>query len=216
MPFRRNASCGRVGREMSSRPSKGRSARSKKFLTDRKIPARLGHSLPLVACGNVVYAVCGVEISDAVRITERTVRRGALFTPMRTPETRYKGVVSMHPDCERILITEEQLAAKVKEAGRWITEHFRGKSPVAVCNLKGEFCLFPPTSCARPKSTSKPTSWPSVRTVRRPSPRAVPRSRGISFPRWRARTSSSSRTSSIRAERSSLCATSSRSAAQSR
>lgn len=48
----------------------------------------------------------------------------------------------MHPDCERILITEEQLAAKVKEAGRWITEHFRGKSPVAVCNLKGSFVFF--------------------------------------------------------------------------
>lgn len=123
-------------------PFKGTQRTLKKFLTDRKIPARLGHSLPLVACGNVVYAVCGVEISDAVRITERTVRRGALFTPMRTPETRYKGVVSMHPDCERILITEEQLAAKVKEAGRWITEHFRGKSPVAVCNLKGSFVFF--------------------------------------------------------------------------
>ena len=48
----------------------------------------------------------------------------------------------MHPDCERILISEEELAAKVKEAGRWLTEKFRGKNPVAVCNLKGSSVFF--------------------------------------------------------------------------
>ncbi len=48
----------------------------------------------------------------------------------------------MHPDCERILITEEELAAKVREAGRWLTERFRGKFPIAVCNLKGSAVFF--------------------------------------------------------------------------
>ena len=114
----------------------------KKFLTDRKIPARLGHCLPVIACGNIVYAVCGAEISDAVKITEKTVRRGYLFTPLRTPDMLYKGDKNMHPDCERILISEEELAAKVKEAGRWLTEKFRGKNPVAVCNLKGSSVFF--------------------------------------------------------------------------
>lgn len=114
----------------------------KKFLTGRKIPARLGHCLPVVARGNVVYAVCGAEISDAVKITEKTVRRGYLFTPLRTPDMLYKGDKNMHPDCERILISEEELAAKVKEAGRWLTEKFRGKNPVAVCNLKGSSVFF--------------------------------------------------------------------------
>ena len=42
----------------------------------------------------------------------------------------------MHPDCERILVSEEEIAARVKEAGRWLTEKFRGTFPVAVCNLK--------------------------------------------------------------------------------
>jgi len=50
----------------------------KKFLTDRKIPARIGRTLPLIACGSEIYAVCGVEISDKVRVTEQTVREGSI------------------------------------------------------------------------------------------------------------------------------------------
>lgn len=48
----------------------------------------------------------------------------------------------MHPDCERILVSEEEIAARVKEAGRWLTEKFRGTFPVAVCNLKGSSVFF--------------------------------------------------------------------------
>lgn len=47
----------------------------KKFLTDKRIPARTGALLPLVAKGNTVYAVFGVEISDCVKVTEGTQKR---------------------------------------------------------------------------------------------------------------------------------------------
>lgn len=50
----------------------------KKYLTDRKIPARIGHGLPLLAHGNEILAVMGVEISDAIKITAKTVRQGYL------------------------------------------------------------------------------------------------------------------------------------------
>lgn len=50
------------------RPFGGSDKSLKEFLTDRKIPARLGHALPVVANGNRVYAVFGVEISDEVKI----------------------------------------------------------------------------------------------------------------------------------------------------
>ncbi len=50
----------------------------KKFLTDRKIPARLSKELPVIAKGSEVYAVVGVEISDAVKVSERTERRGII------------------------------------------------------------------------------------------------------------------------------------------
>lgn len=63
----------------------------KKFLTDKKIPARQGRMLPLVAREQTIYAVCGVQIADSVKITDKTVRPGYLFTPLRTPDHIYGG-----------------------------------------------------------------------------------------------------------------------------
>ena len=48
----------------------------KKFLTDKKIPARAGRKLKLIACGNEVLVVLGVEISDKLKVTEKTTRVG--------------------------------------------------------------------------------------------------------------------------------------------
>ena len=48
----------------------------KKFLTDRKISARLSGRLTLVACGSEILVVKGVEISDKVKVTEKTKRVG--------------------------------------------------------------------------------------------------------------------------------------------
>ena len=55
----------------------------KKFLCDKKIPARIGHGLPLVAKGSEVYAVIGVEIADSVKVTEKTARRVWLYAAPR-------------------------------------------------------------------------------------------------------------------------------------
>ena len=50
----------------------------KKYLTDRKISARAGRELPLIADGDEVLAVCGVEISDKIKVTEATSRKAYL------------------------------------------------------------------------------------------------------------------------------------------
>lgn len=63
----------------------------KKFLTEKKIAAWEGRTLPLVACGSEVLAVCGVEIAARVKITEKTVRRGYLYTPARAPKSTLGG-----------------------------------------------------------------------------------------------------------------------------
>ncbi|MDE5943042.1 MAG: tRNA lysidine(34) synthetase TilS [Clostridia bacterium] len=42
------------------------------YFTDKKIPVRLRKKIPLIADGNNVLLVCGVEISDGVKITEET------------------------------------------------------------------------------------------------------------------------------------------------
>ena len=45
-------------------------------------------------------------------------------------------------DIERVLISEEELQAKVKEMGRKISEDFRGKDPLFVGVLKGCFIFM--------------------------------------------------------------------------
>ena len=57
-------------------PCNGQKKTLKKFLTGRKISARRGRDLPLVAKDSEVLVVVGVEISDKVKITDKTVRRG--------------------------------------------------------------------------------------------------------------------------------------------
>lgn len=48
----------------------------KKYFTDKKISARRGRGILLVACGAEIFAAAGVGISDKVKVTEKTVRRG--------------------------------------------------------------------------------------------------------------------------------------------
>ena len=42
------------------------------YFTDKKIPLWVRDSIPLIAIGSEVLAVCGVEISEKIKITERT------------------------------------------------------------------------------------------------------------------------------------------------
>ena len=48
----------------------------KKYLTDKKISARAGKKLCLIANGSEILVIVGVEISDKVKITDRTKRVG--------------------------------------------------------------------------------------------------------------------------------------------
>ncbi|MDE5667503.1 MAG: tRNA lysidine(34) synthetase TilS, partial [Clostridia bacterium] len=42
------------------------------YFTDRKVPQRKRKSIPLIAVGNEVLAVCGVEISEKIKVTDKT------------------------------------------------------------------------------------------------------------------------------------------------
>ena len=44
------------------------------YLTDKKIPLRERDCIPLIAQGSTILAVCGVEISDDIKITDKTSR----------------------------------------------------------------------------------------------------------------------------------------------
>lgn len=53
-------------------PFGGRKKTLKKFFTDKKISARLGRKLRLIASGSEIFAVFGVEISEKVKVDEQT------------------------------------------------------------------------------------------------------------------------------------------------
>ena len=48
----------------------------------------------------------------------------------------------MHNDIDRILITEEEIQAKVRELGEILTEEYRGKNPIVVGVLKGVVVFY--------------------------------------------------------------------------
>ncbi len=48
----------------------------------------------------------------------------------------------MHPDCERILLTEEQIKTRVREVAAQLDKLYEGRKPVVVCILKGSVVFF--------------------------------------------------------------------------
>ena len=50
--------------------------------------------------------------------------------------------MSMHPDCERIMLSEEQLKARVKEVALAVDEEYAEKRPLVVGILKGSIIFY--------------------------------------------------------------------------
>lgn len=50
--------------------------------------------------------------------------------------------MSMHPDCERIMLTEEQLRARVREVALQVDEDYADKRPLVVGILKGSIIFY--------------------------------------------------------------------------
>ncbi len=59
-------------------PCNGHQKSLKKFLTERKIPARVGRELPVLAEGSEVLCIAGVELSERIKRTQNTVRAGLI------------------------------------------------------------------------------------------------------------------------------------------
>lgn len=53
------------------------------YFTDKKIPVRLRKSIPLIADGSEILAVCGVEISDKIKVTDRTRKVGLIVSDIK-------------------------------------------------------------------------------------------------------------------------------------
>ena len=48
----------------------------------------------------------------------------------------------MHKDCERIMLTEEQLRSRVKEIAEQVDKVYAGKRPLVVGILKGSIIFY--------------------------------------------------------------------------
>ncbi len=48
----------------------------------------------------------------------------------------------MHKDCERVLITEEELRRRVEEVARAVSERYMGETPIVIGILKGSIIFF--------------------------------------------------------------------------
>ena len=59
-------------------PCNGHQKSLKKFLTEKKIPARVGRELPVLAEGSEVLCIAGVELSERIKRTQKTVRAGLI------------------------------------------------------------------------------------------------------------------------------------------
>lgn len=50
--------------------------------------------------------------------------------------------MNMHPDCERIMLTEEQLRNRVREVAEIVDKDYEGKRPLVVGILKGSIIFY--------------------------------------------------------------------------
>lgn len=50
--------------------------------------------------------------------------------------------MSLYNDAESVLISKEQIAQKVKELAKTLTEEYKDKNPLLICILKGSFIFF--------------------------------------------------------------------------
>ncbi len=49
------------------------------YFTDKKIPKSIRGAIPLIAGGNEILAVCGIEISDKIKVTQKTEKIGHII-----------------------------------------------------------------------------------------------------------------------------------------
>lgn len=50
--------------------------------------------------------------------------------------------MELYEDLERVLVTKEEIAEKVRKLGERITQDYKGKQPIVVCILKGAVVFF--------------------------------------------------------------------------
>jgi len=120
------------------------------FMIDAKVPRHLRDEIPIVVSPRQIVWVAGWRIDERVKVTERSkrilhleftkrVKGGKDELPCRQQRPRRW---KMMDDVAEILITEEELKARVAELGKAISADYEGKDLLLVSILKGAFMFL--------------------------------------------------------------------------
>ena len=113
---------------------RGLSKPLRKWMNEAGVPNELRDTLPLLASGSEILWVCGEGFADG--LAPDTESRWILHLDAEI-ETQEEKTMSMHDDIKTVLVSEEQLKAKVAELGAQISRDYAGKNLVLVSILKG-------------------------------------------------------------------------------
>ena len=119
---------------------RGLSKPLRKWMNEAGVPNELRDTLPLLASGSEILWVCGEGFADG--LAPDTESRWILHLDAEI-ETQEEKQMSMHDDIKTILVSEEQLKAKVAELGAQISRDYAGKNLVLVSILKARWSLWP-------------------------------------------------------------------------
>ena len=117
----------------------------KKYLNETKVPVAERTLMPLLACGSQVLWLWGAGFADGLSPDDGT-KQILLIRQSRQPAApgRNKIIIleeqimhDMNNDIAKVLISEEQLQAKVAELGAQISRDYVGKDLLLVSILKG-------------------------------------------------------------------------------
>lgn len=117
----------------------------KKYLNEAKVPVAERTLMPLLACGSQVLWLWGAGFADGLSPDDGT-KQILLIRQSRQPAPRSRNKIiileeqimhDMNNDIAKVLISEEQLQAKVAELGAQISRDYEGKDLLLVSILKG-------------------------------------------------------------------------------
>ena len=110
----------------------------KKYLNEAKVPVAERTLMPLLACGSQVLWLWGAGFADGLSPDDGT-KQILLIRQSRQPAAPEQEQImhDMNNDIAKVLISEEQLQAKVAELGAQISRDYEGKDLLLVSILKG-------------------------------------------------------------------------------
>lgn len=114
---------------------RGGSRSLKRYMIDQKIPQPLRQQIPVIADNDTVIAVAQLGINQEFQAVHGMPCLSIYFESEKE-ESR------MLDDIQKVLLTQEQIQARIMELGATLTSEYRDKTPVFIGVLKGVVVFF--------------------------------------------------------------------------